>query len=153
MKKKDEKKQFKKLVPKIHFKKITLRQLKQYKNFLQAIMNVRKGKDLAHIMYKLRDADFRMICTCMHDFLHDSGYANKYFTHEEADRLKKTISPWSKTLRKFTSPKIHLKEKRKMLFKKQRGGQAGEILGSVIGALLPIAWNAIETHFKKATKK
>ena len=128
-------------------KPVTIAQLRKYKSFLEALSRVKHGSDLHALMDKMKSADFKIICNCMHDFLYDEGVMNNYFTDEQSKRLKHAIQPWSKHLSKFSSNKYNLRQKRKMLSKKQKGG--GPILATVIGALLPMAVNAIAKLFKK----
>lgn len=120
---------------------ITLAQLKRYKNYLNAISNARTPSDMRELLQHMRSADFKIMCTCMHDLLHDRGVMHNYFNETEAKTLKSLITPWNKKLRTITDPKVKVSEKKKMLTHKQKGGSA--ILASVIGALIPMAVNAI----------
>lgn len=121
--------------------KMTLNQLKKYKSLLTAVSNAKSGDDLQAIMHHMRSSDFKIICTCMHDFLHDRGVMHNYFDEDEAKQLKDLIGPWSEKLHKFTNPKVGVTAKKKLLGHRQKGGSV--ILASIIGSLLPMAVNAI----------
>jgi len=127
-------------------KPVTLRQLKQYKNYLQALSNVKDERDLLEILRRMRNADFRVVCTCMHDFLYDEGLMKNYFTPEETSRLKHMIKPWSKKLVKFTNAGLDISEKKKLLSSKQKGGQA--MLAAIVGSLLPMAVSAVTKYLE-----
>lgn len=130
---------------------ITLAQLKKYKAYLNAIANARSPADMQELLQHMRSADFKIMCTCMHDLLHDRGVMHNYFTEAEAKKLKTLIKPWTKNLKVMTDPKVKIHTKKKLLTQRQRGGSA--ILASVIGALIPMAVNAISKWVSGGKKK
>lgn len=133
-----ESKETKKFIPK---GSISLKQLQKYKRYLEAIGNAKTQQDQHELLKRMKTSDFKVVCTCMNDFLYDKGVMHKYFEDDETERLRKIIHPWAKKLKQFASPNYSVSRKKELLGHKQKGGSA--ILAAVIGSLLPMAVNAI----------
>ena len=129
-------------------KPVTLRQLKSYRGYLEALANVQNDQDLAEIMTRMKNSDFKMICTCVNHFLYDEGPMADYLNHKEANRLKHILHPWKKHLKLFSDPNTNINQKKALLQRKQRGGNGDAnngdaILASVIGGLMPMIVDSV----------
>ena len=141
----------KKITKKVKKNAVTLNQLVKYKEYLQALANTKSQRDLLVLMNEMKNDSFNILCSCMHDFLHDRGVMHNYFTDDEADRLKHMITPWSKKLKQFTNPKTKVIKRKQLLKTRHKGGSV--ILASVISALLPMAIHAISNWISPQKKK
>ena len=124
-------------------KPLTLEQLRKYRHFLKGLSKVRTGKEIRAVFEKLRNSDFNVVCSCMHGFLHDEPMYRGYFTEDQRERVKKLVSPFAKKLKKVTNTTTPISVRKKMLGQKQRGGGSNSTISDVIGALLPMAVEAL----------
>lgn len=122
-------------------KKLNLRQLKKYKDYLAAIANA-KDEDQIQLMEHMNDDDFKVFCNCIQNVVNDDGLMKGRLSDEHVDELKTIIEPAKKHMKKFINPQLPIKNKKRLLRKKQDGGSV--ILGSILGSLLPMAVHAIE---------
>lgn len=132
-------------------KKVSLKQLKKYKDYLGAISRANSTEDQLQIIERMRDDDFKVLCTCMRHVVYDEGPMKGKLSDEEYTLLKEQVKPFKHGLKRFTDDELHVEKKRKLIRKKQKGGSI--ILGAAISALLPMAVQAIENWIWPSKKK
>ncbi len=131
-------------------KPMSIKRLINHKKYFEALANS-SDNDRHEIMQRMGSKEMKAVSCCVHDLLCDKGVMKDYFSHDEAEKMKDIVKPWSKRLRAFTSQSSSLAKRRKLLGSKQKGGQG--ILASVIGALLPMAVHAISKWMSGGEKK
>lgn len=122
-------------------KKVSIKQLKDYKKYLNAVSSVENKDNQLELMKRMSKKDLEFMCDCMQNFLRNEEVSHRYFNQDELEHARNLIRPWARKLKTFTDPNVHYHRKRRMLSSKQKGGSV--ILASVIGSLLPMAVQAI----------
>ena len=116
---------------------LTKGQIYKNKYLMKAILNAKTEGEKHAILRSLKDDDFNVISKCMNNILFDRGPLKGKINDENFSRLKDTVKPYKRKLKRFAAHDVSVRSKKSLLRnnRKQKGGG----LSDVISSLLPLA--------------
>ena len=116
---------------------LTKGQIYKNKYLMKAILNAKTEGEKHAILRSLKDDDFNVISKCMNNILFDRGPLKGKIDDEKFARLKDTVKPYKRKLKRFAAHDVSVRSKKSLLRnnRKQKGGG----LSDVISSLLPLA--------------
>ena len=116
---------------------LTKGQIYKNKYLMKAILNAKTEGEKHAILRSLKDDDFNVISKCMNNILFDRGPLKGKINDENFSRLKDTVKPYKRKLKRFAAHDVSVRSKKSLL--RNNSKQKGGGLSDVISSLLPLA--------------